>query len=166
MEDNPDPLLYLEKCKDFLSINPLTPEELIVTLRNVLYGTARDWWDVTRATTHTWSGFESGFLSAFLSKDYELSVSQLSDPSTSLQPGPPQANCWRGKGTHPPYACPNFNQNRKSKQRYNYQPNPSQRSAQNHPNASQPTNDPDTVITLAHTASSVQLLPLLPFYKV
>lgn len=47
VEDNPDPLLYLEKCKDFLSINPLTDEELTVTFRNVLYSTARDWWDIT-----------------------------------------------------------------------------------------------------------------------
>lgn len=71
MEDSPDPLLYLEKCKDFLSINPLSDEELMVTLRNVLYGTARDWWDVTRVSTHSWTDFQSNFLSAFLSEDYE-----------------------------------------------------------------------------------------------
>ena len=71
MEDNPDPLLYLDRCKDFLALNPLTDGELMVTFRNVLFGTARDWWDVTRATTHSWKDFQSKFLSAFLSEDYE-----------------------------------------------------------------------------------------------
>lgn len=40
MEDTPDPLLYSEKCNDFLALQPLTQEELFVTLRNVLHGTA------------------------------------------------------------------------------------------------------------------------------
>lgn len=46
--DSPDPLQYLERCDGFLTLNPLTDEELIATLRNVLHGTARDWWDVGR----------------------------------------------------------------------------------------------------------------------
>lgn len=54
IEDCEDPLLYLEKCHDYLALNPLTNEELIATLRNVLYGTARDWWDVARQDTATW----------------------------------------------------------------------------------------------------------------
>lgn len=43
MEDVQDPLLFLEKCKDFLALHPLSDTELIATLRNVLQGTARDW---------------------------------------------------------------------------------------------------------------------------
>ena len=71
MEDEPDPLLYLEKCSDFLALNPLMDEELMATLRNVLHGTARDWWDVVRLNTHTWSDFQQKFRAAFLSEDYE-----------------------------------------------------------------------------------------------
>ena len=48
LEDTQDPLLYLEKCNDFLALHPLTDAELIATLRNVLHGTARDSWDVAR----------------------------------------------------------------------------------------------------------------------
>lgn len=36
--DTSDPLQYLERCEDFLALNPLTEEELIATLRNVLHG--------------------------------------------------------------------------------------------------------------------------------
>ncbi|KAG7480145.1 hypothetical protein JOB18_044254 [Solea senegalensis] len=71
MEDEPDPLLYLEKCNDFLALNPLTDEELMATLRNVLHGTARDWRNWVRLNTHTWSDFREKFCAAFLSEDYE-----------------------------------------------------------------------------------------------
>jgi hypothetical protein len=46
-------------------------EELMATLRNVLHGTVRDWWDVVRLNTHTWSDFQQKFRAAFLSEDYE-----------------------------------------------------------------------------------------------
>lgn len=42
-----------------------------MTFRTVLYGTARDWWEVARSTITTWNEFEITFLSAFLSEDYE-----------------------------------------------------------------------------------------------
>lgn len=71
MEDTVDPLLYLEKCNDYLALQPLTQEELFVTLRNVLHGTARDWWDVARLEITTWDEFEQKFRTAFLSEDYE-----------------------------------------------------------------------------------------------
>lgn len=70
-EDTSDPLLYLEKCHDYLALHPLSDEELLATLRNVLHGTARDWWDVARADIAAWSAFERSFLSAFLSENYE-----------------------------------------------------------------------------------------------
>lgn len=71
LEDPPDPLQYLERCEDYLSLNPLTDEELMATLRNVLHGTARDWWDVARHKIHTWKEFQVQFRAAFLSEDYE-----------------------------------------------------------------------------------------------
>ncbi len=69
--DTSDPLQYLEWCEDFLALNPLTDEELIATLRNVLHGTARDWWDVGHHKVHTWKEFHDQFRAAFLSEDYE-----------------------------------------------------------------------------------------------
>ncbi|KAI3376844.1 hypothetical protein L3Q82_000417 [Scortum barcoo] len=71
LEDTSDPLQYLERCEDFLALNPLSNEELIATLRNVLHGTARDWWYVGRHKIHTWKEFHDQFRAAFLSEDYE-----------------------------------------------------------------------------------------------
>uniref|UniRef100_A0A8C1GVQ7 Reverse transcriptase domain-containing protein n=1 Tax=Cyprinus carpio TaxID=7962 RepID=A0A8C1GVQ7_CYPCA len=71
LEDCDDPLIFLEKCYDFMALHPLSDEEVIATLRNVLHGTARDWWDVARLETNTWQEFEAKFLAAFLSEDYE-----------------------------------------------------------------------------------------------
>lgn len=69
--DDPDPLLYLTRCQDFLALHPLVDADLLATFRTVLYGTARDWWEVARSSVTTWGEFESAFLSAFLSEDYE-----------------------------------------------------------------------------------------------
>ncbi|XP_073724302.1 uncharacterized protein [Misgurnus anguillicaudatus] len=69
--DDADPLLYLTKCQDFLALHPLPDADILATFRTVLYGTARDWWEVSRTNITTWNGFEAAFLSAFLSEDYE-----------------------------------------------------------------------------------------------
>lgn len=69
--DDPDPLLYLTRCQDFLALHPLINTDLQATFRTVLYGTAWDWWEVARSSITTWDEFESAFLSAFLSEDYE-----------------------------------------------------------------------------------------------
>lgn len=53
IEDPTDPLQYLERCEDYLALQTLTNTELMATLRNVLHGTARDWWDVARQEVHT-----------------------------------------------------------------------------------------------------------------
>lgn len=53
MGDCTDPLMYFEQCRDYLALNPLTDEELLATLRNVVFGTAQDWWDVVRLETCT-----------------------------------------------------------------------------------------------------------------
>lgn len=69
--DDIDPLLSLTKCQDFLALHPLTDTDLLATFRTVLHGTARDWWEVSRSNITTWKEFETSFLSAFLSEDYE-----------------------------------------------------------------------------------------------
>ncbi len=69
--DDADPLLYLTRCQDFLALHPLAETDLLATFRNVLHGTARDWWEVARSSVTTWNEFETVFLSAFLSEDYE-----------------------------------------------------------------------------------------------
>ncbi len=43
----------------------------MASVRNVLHGTVRDWWDVERSNTQTWSNFQMKFHTAFLSDDYE-----------------------------------------------------------------------------------------------
>ena len=69
--DDPDPLLYLSKCHDFIALHPLSDCDILATFRTVLYGTARDWWEITRSKVATWGEFKSSFLSAFLAEDYQ-----------------------------------------------------------------------------------------------
>lgn len=69
--DDPDTLLYLTRCQDFLALHPLVDADLLATFRTVLYGTARDWWEVARSSVTTWGEFESAFVSTFLSEDYK-----------------------------------------------------------------------------------------------
>lgn len=64
-------MLYLACCQDFLALHPLVDADILATFRTVLYGTARDWWEVARTSVASWTEFESAFLSAFLSEDYE-----------------------------------------------------------------------------------------------
>lgn len=45
-----DPLLYITRCHDFLAVHPLMDTDILTTFRTVLYGTARDWWEVARCT--------------------------------------------------------------------------------------------------------------------
>lgn len=69
--DDPDPLLYLTRCQDFIAVHPLSDTDILATFRTVLSGTARDWWEVTRTTVKSWNEFQTAFLSAFLAEDYE-----------------------------------------------------------------------------------------------
>lgn len=71
MDDTQDPLLYLEKCKDFLALHLLTDAEIIATNCNVLrmVRVPPDWWDVALLEIITWKEFEKRFMSAFLSED-------------------------------------------------------------------------------------------------
>lgn len=68
--DDTDPLLYLARCQDF-ALHPLADIDILATFRTVLHGTARDWWEVARSSITTRDEFETAFLSAFLSEDYE-----------------------------------------------------------------------------------------------
>lgn len=54
-----------------MALHPLTDADILATFRTVLYGTARDWWEVRRSNITTWNEFEAAFLSAFLAEDYE-----------------------------------------------------------------------------------------------
>lgn len=74
--DNPDPLTYLSKCHDFFALHQLSDAEIPTTLRTVLQGTARNWWEITRLSVTTWSQFEKTFLSAFLSEKYEEKLAE------------------------------------------------------------------------------------------
>lgn len=70
-EDDTDPLTYLEKCEEFLVLQPLSNEGVLATLNTVLKGTAKDWWRVERSKIRTWAQFKTAFLRSFLSEDYE-----------------------------------------------------------------------------------------------
>ncbi len=69
--DDPDPLLYLSKCDDFLALHPLVDADILATFRTVLHGTARDWWEITRTKVTSWEEFKASFVSEFLAEDYE-----------------------------------------------------------------------------------------------
>lgn len=55
---SPDPQFFLSKCNDFLSIRPLTDVEVLDTLRSVLHGTARVWWEIAREHVSSWEEFQ------------------------------------------------------------------------------------------------------------
>lgn len=54
-----------------MALHPVTDADILATFRTVVYGTARDWWEVRWSNITTWNEFEAAFLSAFLSEEYE-----------------------------------------------------------------------------------------------
>ncbi len=56
--DDTDPLNYLMRCQDFLALHPLADVDLLATFRTILYGTARDWWEVALTSVFTWTEFK------------------------------------------------------------------------------------------------------------
>ncbi|KAL1262313.1 hypothetical protein QQF64_007578 [Cirrhinus molitorella] len=98
--DDTDPLLYLTKCQDFLALHPLPDTDLLATFRTVLHGTARDWWEVSRSNITTWKEFETAFLSAFLSEDYE---DELAERNCPVYP-PSQQSSGQQHFTHTKYS--------------------------------------------------------------
>lgn len=64
-----DPLLFLSKRNDFLSCRPLTDLKVLATLRSVLHGTPRDWWEIAHEHVSTWKEFQN-----YSSEDYEAEL--------------------------------------------------------------------------------------------
>lgn len=65
-----------------MSLNPLPHEELMVTFRNVLHGTSRDWWDVIHVYIHSCADFQIKFLSAFVSEEDEDELAESEDKNS------------------------------------------------------------------------------------
>lgn len=61
----------MSKCHDFLALHFLSDVDILATFRTVLQGTACDWWELACSKVTTWGQFESAYISAFLSEDYE-----------------------------------------------------------------------------------------------
>jgi len=74
-EEN-DPISFIEHCKDYLALRPLTESEILASLTSVLKGTAKDWWLAERRFVFTWSQFKQTFLQAFLNDDYETEAAK------------------------------------------------------------------------------------------
>ncbi len=71
--DGEDPITYLERCDEYLAIQPLNDSEILSMLPSVLTHTVKDWW-VAEKKVRTWSQFKSAFLRSFLSDDHEVEV--------------------------------------------------------------------------------------------
>lgn len=61
VHDENDPLVYLERCKDFLALRPMSNREILATMRSVLHASARDWWETVRFKVDTWESFQQAF---------------------------------------------------------------------------------------------------------
>ncbi len=72
--DGEDPITYLERCDEYLVIQPLNDSEILSMLPSVLTHTAKDWWVAEKKKVRTWSQFKSAFLQSFLSDDHEVEV--------------------------------------------------------------------------------------------
>lgn len=71
VHDENDPLVYLERCKDFLALRPMSNSEILATMRSVLHASARDWWVTVRFKVGTWESFQQAFLAVFLPEVYQ-----------------------------------------------------------------------------------------------
>lgn len=142
--DDVDPLLYLTRCQDFLALHPLAESDLLATFRSVLHGTARDWWEVARSSIMTWTEFETAFLSAFLSEDYEDELAERVRTSQSAaRTGKHSGRACKARtptGYCPHYASLTTNQSAKQ-----HQPKP--RQFQSHKPGGQATNNFITATT-------------------
>lgn len=70
-DDTDDPITYIEKCEEYLSLHHLCDTELFATLSSVLKGTAKAWWMAERRNVNSWDEFKKVFLKSFLAEDYE-----------------------------------------------------------------------------------------------
>ncbi len=69
-----DPISYLEKCDEYLAVQPLSDAEILSMLPSVLTHTAKDWWIAEKKRVRTWSQFKKAFLQSFLPDDHEVEV--------------------------------------------------------------------------------------------
>ncbi|KAG1945241.1 thy-1 membrane glycoprotein [Pimephales promelas] len=72
--DGEDPITYLERCDEYLAMQPLNDVEILSMLPSVLTYTAKDWWLAEKKKVKTWAQFKSAFLQSFLSEDHEVEV--------------------------------------------------------------------------------------------
>lgn len=72
--DGEDPITYLERCNEYLAIQPLNDSEILSMLPSVLTHIAKDWWVAEKKKVRTWSQFKSAFLQSFLSDNHEVEV--------------------------------------------------------------------------------------------
>ncbi len=70
--DGEDPIAYLEKCEEYLAIQPLSNAEILSMLPSVLTHTAKDWWIAEKARVKSWTQFKTVFLQSFLPEDHEV----------------------------------------------------------------------------------------------
>lgn len=64
----------MERCDEYLAVQPLNDVEILSMLPSVLTYTAKDWWLAEKKKVKTWSQFKSAFLQSFLSDDHEVEV--------------------------------------------------------------------------------------------
>lgn len=67
-----DPVDYLEKFNEYLTVWPMSDNEILASLPSVLTHTAKDWWVAVKAQVKLWNQFKTFFfLQSFLSDDHE-----------------------------------------------------------------------------------------------
>lgn len=69
-----DPISYLEKCDEYLAVQPLNDAEILAMLPSVLTHTAKDWWLAEKKRVRTWCQFKKAFLQSFLPDDHEVEL--------------------------------------------------------------------------------------------
>lgn len=67
-----DPLTYLEKCAEYLAVQPMSDGEILAIFPSVLMHTAKDWWMAEKIHVNTCNQFKAVFLRSFLPDDHEV----------------------------------------------------------------------------------------------
>ncbi|KAL7842586.1 hypothetical protein SRHO_G00242750 [Serrasalmus rhombeus] len=99
---------FIEQCENFLTLQPLSDQELLGTLDAVLQGPARSWWQAAKGKIKNWPMFKTAFLEAFLSEDY---TAEIEEQLHAMVQAPNQrlrdfAYDYRALSSHCPYTDP------------------------------------------------------------